>query len=79
MNKRMLTASIMKRSFQSLNIFPSSENIAKAVKARDQYGTVLNLPKGMKPHMKNVVPDGEASQTTTTSKLSLFYDASLTI
>ena len=33
--------------------FQNRDEISRRIKAKDQYGTVLTLPKGMKPHVKN--------------------------
>ena len=33
--------------------FSIRDSISRRVKGKDQYGTVLTLPKGMKPHLKN--------------------------
>ena len=34
--------------------FSIRDSVSRKVKGKDQYGTVLTLPKGMKPHIKNV-------------------------
>jgi len=41
------------------------DDIAKKVKARDQYGSVLSLPKGMKPHMKTTMETDETATEST--------------
>jgi hypothetical protein len=44
--------------------------LSKHIKARDQYGSVLTLPKGMKPHVKNTLPTAES----TTEAAGMFND-----
>lgn len=39
----------------------TADDITRKIKARDQYGTVLSLPKGMKPHMKTTTEANETS------------------
>jgi hypothetical protein len=43
------------------NFIKTSDNLSRKIKAKDQYGTVLTLPKGMKPHVKNTAETTEAT------------------
>ncbi|CAF1685398.1 unnamed protein product [Rotaria magnacalcarata] len=47
----------------------TANSISRKIKAKDQYGTVLTLPKGMKPHVKNTA---ETNETTTAEAKSMF-------
>ncbi|CAF1352940.1 unnamed protein product [Adineta steineri] len=48
----------------------TADAITRKIKAKDQYGTVLTLPKGMKPHVKSTTEitetSGEATNDDTT-------------
>jgi hypothetical protein len=54
-----------------LSFFKNRDNISRKIKAKDQYGTVLTLPKGMKPHVKSTAETNE----TTTEATSMFSSA----
>ena len=45
--------------------FYNSDEMSKKVKARDQYGTVLTLPRGMKPHVKSTATTAESTTEAT--------------
>jgi hypothetical protein len=46
--------------------------VSRKIKAKDQYGSVLTLPKGMKPHVKSTA--GTADSTTeATSMFNFVY------
>jgi hypothetical protein len=51
-------------------IFKNRDNISRKIKAKDQYGTVLTLPKGMKPHVKSTA--GTTESTTEPTGMFLF-------
>ena len=39
--------------------------MSRKIKAHDQYGTVLTLPKGMKPHVKSTTSANDAAEEAT--------------
>jgi hypothetical protein len=39
--------------------------MSRNIKAQDQYGTVLTLPKGMKPHVKSAASANDAAEEAT--------------
>ncbi len=43
------------------NFIKTRDNLSRKIKAKDQYGTVLTLPKGMKPHVKSTAETTEAT------------------
>ncbi|CAF4451183.1 unnamed protein product, partial [Adineta steineri] len=43
----------------------TADAITRKIKAKDQYGTVLTLPKGMKPHVKSTTETTETSGEAT--------------
>lgn len=52
--------------------FKNRDNVSRKIKAKDQYGTVLTLPKGMKPHMKGTTETTETPASTTAEVPSMF-------
>ena len=45
--------------------FSYRDEISRKIKARDQYGTVLTLPKGMKPHVKSTAETTDPTAEST--------------
>ncbi|CAF1336290.1 unnamed protein product [Adineta steineri] len=48
----------------------TADAITRKIKAKDQYGTVLTLPKGMKPHVKSTTETTETSGEATNDDTS---------
>ena len=45
--------------------------MSRKIKAQDQYGTVLTLPKGMKPHVKSGTSANDAAEEATSKRCFL--------
>ncbi len=75
------TAYVLMNNFRSEKLFfisQNRDNMSRKIKAKDQYGTVLTLPKGMKPHVKSTAETADPT-TEPTSTLNFVYSISLTI
>ncbi|CAF1664866.1 unnamed protein product, partial [Adineta ricciae] len=48
----------------------NADSISRKIKAKDQYGTVLTLPKGMKPHVKGAAEATDAAPEATNNEIT---------
>jgi len=60
MKRRMYSQTIFFLN-NCFNFIKIRDNLSRKIKAKDQYGTVLTLPKGMKPHVKSTAEITEAT------------------